>query len=333
VQVKIAQGKIGIEEPKKVPFREFALEYGEYCRVNKAANSYQRDMGTIDLQLIPFFGGRHLHTIATIEIERYKAEKLDKVKPEALNRELSTIKHLFSKAIEWKYIKEDPARQVKKIRGPKSLPRFIESKEEVEKLLDACLEHSPEIYPLVVTTLHAGMRRAELLNLRWEDVDFGRGTLTVSSREGWHTKNYESRTMPLHEEVRRILGPIKTAKGYVFCRPDGSKLRECFVRKRLDKVAKAADVGHLSLHVLRHTFASHLIMSGVDLPTVQRLMGHKDIKTTMRYAHLAPDHLRMGMAMLDFTGHFMDTKGVSGKISLNQNRPNSLKNRNAEGKI
>jgi len=332
VQVKIAQGKIGIEKPKNTPFSEFAQEYARFCKVNKARNTYERDCYTIEGSLKSFFGSKFLHNITAQDIERYKMERLDRVSPVTLNRDLSTLKHLFRMAVEWGYIKKNPAKPVKKIKVPKSPPHFIETKEGVERLLDACMVQAPEIYPLVVTALHTGMRKSELFNLRWEDIDFGRGALTVCSREEWHTKNYESRTMPLREEVQRILEPMRMAKGYVFCKPNGSKLREYFVNKRLDKAAKAAGLGHLFLHALRHTFASHLVMSGVDLPTVQRLMGHKDIKTTMRYAHLAPDHLRMGMAMLDFGGHYMDTKGLGGKVSPNQNRRNPLKNKNRERK-
>ena len=333
VQVKIAQGKIGIEEPKKTPFSEFALEYAKFCKVNKAQSSYERDLLTINVHLISFFGSRFLYTITTKEIERYKAERLGEVKPITVNRELETLKNMLRKAVEWGYAKENPAKSVKQIKVPKSPYRFLETKEEIGRLLDACLEHTPEIYPLIVTALHTGMRRSEFLNLRWEDIDFERSTLTISSREEWHTKNYESRTMPLHEEVRRVLKPIKAAKGYVFCRPDGSKLEERFVGERLNKTAKVAGLGHLYPHALRHTFASHLVMSGVDLPTVQRLMGHKDIKTTMRYAHLAPDHLRMGMAMLDFNGHYMDTQVKRSEISLNGNRHNLSKNDSVEGEI
>jgi integrase len=332
VQVKIAQGKIGIEEPKKVPFREFALEYAEYCKVNKAKNTYKRDSYTIKAHLIPFFGSRFLHTITVKEIERYKAERLGKVKPETLNRELNTLKHLFRMAVEWGYTKENPAKSVKKVRVAETSPRFLD-KEEVPRLLDACLEHTPEIYPLVVTGLHTGMRIGELLNLRWEDIDFGRETLTVSSREEWHTKNYESRTMALREEIRRVLEPTKEAKGLVF-RPDGAKERNLYhyLSKKLDRAAKAAGLADVTWHTLRHTFASHLVMSGVDLPSVQKLMGHRDIKTTMKYAHLAPDHLRAAIAMLDFGGHFMDTKSQRSKISLNQNRRKSLGDANLKGK-
>jgi len=287
---------------------------------------------TINVHLIPFFGSRFLHTVTTKEIERYKAERLDKVKPETLNRELNTLKHLLRMAVEWGYLKENPAKPVKKIRVAVNSPGFLD-RDEVGRLIDAYLVQAPEIYALVVTALHTGMRKSELLNFRWEDIDFVRGSLTVSSREEWHTKNYESRTMPLHEEVRRVLEPMRMAKGYVFCNQDGAKRGNHFIRGKLEKAAKVAGLGHLYPHALRHTFASHLVMSGVDLPTVQRLMGHKDIKTTMRYAHLAPDHLRMGMAMLDFGGHYMDTKSRSSRISLKGNRHNPLKNKNAEGGI
>jgi len=221
---------------------------------------------------------------------------------------------------------------VKKIKVPKEPPRFLD-KEEVPRLLDACLDQTPEICPVLVMALHTGMRKSELLNLRWEDVDFERGTLTVSSREEWHTKNYESRKMPLYEEVGKVLKPMRQGKGYVFVDQEGSKMGIHFVDGRLDKAAKYADFGHLYMHVLRHTFASHLVMAGVDLPTVQRLMGHRDIKTTMRYAHLAPDHRRMAMAMLDFNGHYLDTKALESKFSLSNHCHKSFKNGKLEEEV
>jgi len=334
VQVKIAQGKIGIEEPKKVPFREFALEYAEYCKVNKAQSSSERDVRIINVHLMPLFGSGFLHAVTTRDIECYKTKRVREVSPQTVNRELSIVKHLFRKAVEWGYIEDNPAKPVKKIKVAETSATFLE-KDAARRLLDTCLEHIPGIYPLVVTALHTGMRKSELLNLRWEDIDFRRGTLTVSSRKEWHTKNYESRTMPLHEEVRRMLEPIKEGKGYVFRPQDGVTecATSCRITRRLAKAVRLSGLSDITLHTLRHTFASHLVMSGVDLPTVQRLMGHKDIKTTMRYAHLAPDHLRMGMAMLDFGGHYMDTKGLQSKISPNQNCQKSFKDRTKEGKI
>jgi len=331
VQVKIAQGKIGIEKPKNIPFSEFAREYAKYCKVNKAENSFQRDLGIINVHLIPFFGSRFLHTITAKEIERYKAERLGKVKSQTLNRELSTLKHLFKMAVEWGYIRENPAKPVRMFRVPKKDARFLD-KEEVPRLLDACLMQAPEIYPLVVAGLYTGMRSSELFNLRWEDIDFGRETLTVNSTEQHHTKNYESRTMPLREEVQRILEPMRKGKGLVF-RPEEVKEKTFYKRviKRLAKAGKLAGLEHFTLHSLRHTFISHLVMSGVPLPTVQKLAGHKDIKTTMQYAHLSPDHLRAGMAMLDFGGHYMDTNSKPSEISLNKSRHNPFESGGLEG--
>ena len=87
---------------------------------------------------------------------------------------------------------------------------------------------------------------------------------------------------------------------YVFCAKDGGKLRTK-LREKLIKVAKQAEIQDLTrLHTLRHTFASHLVMQGVDLPTVMKLMGHADIQTTMIYAHLAPDHLADAVNKLTF---------------------------------
>jgi len=87
---------------------------------------------------------------------------------------------------------------------------------------------------------------------------------------------------------------------YVFLHKDGGKIRTK-LRENMIQIAKQAGIEDLTkLHTLRHTFASHLVMQGVDLPTVKKLMGHSDIQTTMIYAHLAPDHLADAVDKLAF---------------------------------
>jgi len=92
--------------------------------------------------------------------------------------------------------------------------------------------------------------------------------------------------------------PHHPTSPYAFCNPDGSRFHD--IRGSFDTAVQSAGLSHVTFHALRHTFASHLVMRGADLPSVQRLMGHNDIKTTMRYAHLAPDHLQQVIQKLDW---------------------------------
>ena len=142
------------------------------------------------------------------------------------------------------------------------------------------------IYPITVTALHTGMRRSELLNLKWADIDFGRHTVTVQAKEDWHTKNYKSRTLQLtpilydvlegHKEMQAMLG-VKSEYIFTF---KGRRIKSG-IDTSLRNVVKKAGLSNVTLHTLRHTFASQLVMAGVPLRDVQELMGHRSFETTL----------------------------------------------------
>jgi integrase len=161
--------------------------------------------------------------------------------------------------------------------------------------IDLVLRNSPEyLRPIIVIAIHTGLRKSELFRLRWDDVDFNRGYVIASSMDNEHTKNYRNREIPMTEQLRECLNNIKAKSEWVLCKQNGERYSGC-LRKGLEKIARDAGIKKFTLHDLRHTFASHLVMEGIDLPTVQNLMGHSEIKTTMIYSHLAPDHLKNAM--------------------------------------
>ncbi|NIS15703.1 MAG: tyrosine-type recombinase/integrase [Aliifodinibius sp.] len=149
------------------------------------------------------------------------------------------------------------------------------------------------------------MRKGELENLEWSDIDLKRRKISIRAKEFWHPKTGE-REIPINDQLFELLSRLRKKKprsretDFVFIDRDGSQLKTK-LREAMIKVAKKAGIENLTtLHALRHTFASHLIMNGVDLPTVQKLMGHTDIQVTMIYAHLAQDHLNEAVNKLDF---------------------------------
>ena len=156
-----------------------------------------------------------------------------------------------------------------------------------------------------MTALHTGMRKSELLNLTWSDIDFSQRTITVQSKDGWHTKNYKPRTLQLTPALyellqahRRLHLEMGVQSEYVFTY-QGKRIKrgiEDSLRTALKK-ARLVDVG---LHTLRHTFASQLVMSGVSLRDVQELMGHQSFETTLQYAHLSEEHVKKQVLRLPF---------------------------------
>jgi len=192
---------------------------------------------------------------------------------------------MITKAVEWEMATEEVLKRVRKV---KQLPerngrlRFL-SKEEIQNLIDACAAH---ISPIVLMALNTGMRKGEILSLVWEQVDLKHGFILLID-----TKNGERREIPINETLRYSLSslPRHIASPYVFWQGDDGK-RYMDVRRSFRSALKRAGIRDFRFHDLRHTFASHLVMAGVDITTVKELLGHKTLTMTMRYAHLAPSH-------------------------------------------
>jgi len=143
------------------------------------------------------------------------------------------------------------------------------------------------------------MRKSEILGLKWHDIDIKRNIIHL-----YDTKNGEKREVPMNEIVQRtIIGVLKNPESqYVFCNKDGKPYGN--VRKSFFTACKKSGIINFRFHDLRHTFASQLVMSGVDLNTVRELLGHKSLEMTLRYSHLSPDHKKRAV---DILGKRMDT--------------------------
>ena len=290
VQLKIAKGEyLGVYEERKIPFDKYAEQYLNYSKANKAWSSYRRDRFSIN-KLASFFKGKYLFEITSQMIEKYKATRLEKVAPATVNRELACLKHMFTKAIDWGFVKANPAKGVKRLKEPPGRLRYLKT-EEVEALLRAC---SDNIRPIVVIALNTGMRKSEILNLKWSDVDLKNLKITVIN-----AKNNESRMIPINQTLyQELLELSQKANGeYVFSNRDGRPFKD--IKKGFSSALKRAGIKDFRFHDLRHTFGSHLVMQGVGLRTVQQLMGHKEIRMTMRYSHLSPEYVQKAVESLD----------------------------------
>ena len=160
--------------------------------------------------------------------------------------------------------------------------------EEIEKLIENCTEY---LKPIVITAIHTGMRKGEILKLKWKNIDFEQQLISVTE-----TKSGRPREIPMNNFLTETLKSVKFMGEYVFCRSDGTRFQN--IRKSFETAVEKANLKDCTFHTLRHTFASLLVMGGVDLTTVKELMGHKSIEMTLRYAHLAPDHKRFAVEVL-----------------------------------
>jgi len=227
-------------------------------------------------------------------LERYRRQrKQDGVSDVTINRELAFLRHLYSMAITWGKAIENPVKKVRLAREDNGRMRILTADEEAS-LLDHCI---PSLKPLVLTALHTGFRTSELLSLTWQDIDFRRRTITVRAA---YAKNGESRSVPMNAVLTATLKTVRmTASddGSVFCTPQGTPYRN--FRTAFERAVQQAGMTDFTFHDLRHTFASRLVMAGVDLPTVQALLGHKGMAMTLRYTHLSSDHKQRAVAALE----------------------------------
>jgi len=240
-----------------------------------------------------------LSQITPVIIEQYKFYRIELVKPQTVNYELPCLHHFFRYACEMKYIRENPCQSIKKIKKPKrKAPRFL-SKEEISTLIEYCGDKN-NLRNIVKLLLNTGIRWGELRNLEWTDIDWNGRIIHIRIKEDWSPKGAEERKVPINNTVEQILRSLPQDTRWVLTTTVGSQIRHSRTWERFRDICRKAGLENVSMHVLRHTFASHLVMAGVDLATVSKLLGHKDISTTIMYAHLSQDHLRSAVERLEF---------------------------------
>lgn len=296
-------------------FNELAQEYEKWAERQKG---YKSKKGFISA-LKKVFGHYPLRRFNTMMLEQYQTEFLkpklianDKIKtnkPATVNRHLATIKHMFTKAVEWNMVEEDVLKRVRKVKLLQENNRRLRylTQEECQALIHACDAHAK---PIVVMALNTGMRKGEILKLKWENIDLKNGFILLNQEQ---TKNSERKEIPINSTLRETLLKITRRLDipYVFYNPKTDKPYDNIV-KSFYTAMKRAGIRDFRFHDLRHTFASQLVMAGVDITTVKELLGHKTLTMTLRYSHLAPSHKVRAVDILD--GKLNESDGYCQKI-------------------
>ena len=222
---------------------------------------------------------------------------------------------MFRKAIEWGMATTNPATGVKRFPINDQRTRFL-TEAEIPKLLSACEEEvtSPWLLPLVTLALNTGMRQGELLSFQWDSVNLERSLITVKQ-----SKTLRLKTIAMNEPAQEAVAWLQENRygDLLFMWPWGQPLGRTTVHDAFKRACLKAGITDFRFHDLRHTFASHLVMAGVDLVTVKDLMGHVGINMTVRYSHLVPEHKAQAVAKLGtrFAGLKSDAKSQSSVVS------------------
>jgi len=304
-KAQMAEGKFEISQTKKsVLFDKFVERYLEYSKGNK--KSYERDITSLK-SLLKFFNGKTLQQINPWLIEKYKSERQKENtrygRPPAkatINRELACLKNMFTKAIEWDMASSNPVKKVKLFPEPPKKFRVV-SDDEFLKLYNASSE---TLKTVLLIARSCGLRRNEILNLKWEDINLTEGFLTVRD-----SKNNELRNVPINRLLKQRLKSVKNNDSeFLFSHDNGEPYKS--VKKALYGAFNRSGVQKFTLHDLRHTFGTMLGMTGVDIATIKELMGHKDVSMTMRYSHPTPEHKKQAVERikLNTMDTYLDTR-------------------------
>ncbi|MDD2804973.1 MAG: site-specific integrase [Elusimicrobiales bacterium] len=283
-KVEIAEGKFFPERQKKtISFSEMADLYWELHgkQVPSAVGIFYHLK-----QLKAFFASKPLEQISVPDVLQYLNGIKEKCSAATANRHHNVLRAIFNRAIEWeKHDGRNPAAKVKQFRVENSRTKFLEN-EDITRLLAVC---DAEVQPIVIFALLTGMRRGEIVGLRWEHIDLANGVIHVLK-----TKSGEPREIPIAAKLRVLIESIR--KG------DGGRVFNISTRalnRHFTKALLLAGIQDFRFHDLRHTFASHFIMRTNDLPATQKLLGHKSPRMTQRYAHLSKGHLQVEMQIFD----------------------------------
>jgi integrase len=282
-------------------FRDFAWTwFNDYVLANNKFSEQRAKRSVLNNHLIPFFGRYPVGSITVHQVEQFKASQVRTgVSSSSLRNRLTILSKCLSCAHEWLALTS----QLPKIRLPKVLPPRTDylSGDECEALLAAAEGLS---YEMILTTLRTGMRQGEIKGLQWPSIDWQNRNLVVQHshcdlRKVLDTpKSGRARHIPLDIDVLALLYQRRHTTGYVF-QNTGKPFSNKTINLALAEVCRKAGLRRITWHKLRHTFATNVAMRGIPLQIVQHLLGHSTVKTTERYAHVAPSMLRAAIDMLN----------------------------------
>jgi integrase len=288
---------------KEVPtLQEFAPRFVDgHARANRQKPSGIASKTMIlRLYLIPAFGRRHLDAIKSEDVQRLKAQ-LEIKSPKTVNNILAVLSILLKKAVEWDVIERMPCR-IKLLPIEKGAAAFHDF-EEYERLVDVARAIDQRTYLIVLLGGEAGLRCGEMIALEWGDVDLAKRQLCVR-RSDWNgqvgtPKGGRQRYVPLTRRLTAALAEHRHLRSKrVFCQDDRRPFTRQIVQGRMLLAARRANVRR-GVHILRHTFCSHLSMRGAPPKAIQELAGHADLTMTQRYMHLSPAALDAAISLLE----------------------------------
>ena len=278
-------------------FEEAAEKYLEKLKEEDGKNiSKKREQ--LKLHLVPFFKDKPLSQIVTFDIERYKKHRITKAKNGTINRELAVLSHLLNKAMEWKWI-EFKACQIKRLKEDQGRITYLSAEKTVCVLESAKVDQNFHIYPFIMIGLETSMRRMEILSVELKNIDLQKRVIFIpQAKSGAREQPITNR---LSEFLKSYVDMIGSSQQWLFPSKRSASTHVMNIEKACRRVVTRAGLNPKEIvrHTLRHTAITHLVQAGVDLPTVQRISGHKSLQMVVRYSHQNGSHIQAAMDKLE----------------------------------
>jgi integrase len=298
---------------KKFTFDQLKTKYEEIYK----GEPYFENSRKYYLKILQgFFSSMKLYQISPFDIEQFKKKRKETPTQHgkersgvSVNREMETLRHMFNKAMEWGMMEKNPFDRFKdSILFPEDSGRVrYLTEDEIKALLSAA---PPYLRNILKGALLTGLRKGDLLSLKWEDVDLEKGILFFNEQK----KNGKRRAKILNQDFLDLLMSIRKGKSeYVFNAPvprkkgekeyvaypdpDGRPLKDC--QRSFRSALKKGGIKDFHFHDLRHTSASYMVMKGASMKAVQEHLGHSNLAMTERYSHLSPDYLKAEVERLN----------------------------------
>lgn len=304
---------------EKMPFKEFSERWllGKKA-IGLSRSTIENYESYLLNHIFPFFGDLELKRIEKNDVDKFQAKLNQSHKPKGTNLIMTVLKAIFIEALNEGYILRNPAQGVKKISEDVTCEAYW-TKSEIDQFLRGNIANP--LYPLFLIALNTGMRKGELAGLKWDRVDFSLNQITVTRTRDKEmlkerTKTKLKRFVPMNQLVRATLLQLfqqRQGSEYIFIREDSSPIEVHHIYRDFAKAQRIAKIANkIRFHDLRHTFASQFMMNNGNVFDLQKILGHTDIKMTMRYAHFSPEHLQKAMqgfelGQLDEPTHILPT--------------------------
>ena len=300
------------DRTKSPTFREFAQRFmRDYGSLRRSA--YYKE--TMDI-LFRYFGERKLASIKPKDLDQFRARREadferrrgHKISDSTMRKNLTVLATMFKMAVRWGLLEVNPAAGLEKPAEPHHRIRYL-TRDEWRRLEE---QAPPWLCPIITLAVSTGMRRKEITNLCWDDVDFERRLIYVSE----NNKTGLGRYIPMNDTVRALLESQRRRDREVMLRTEPAKIipyvfvdgtgkpytaqrAKAGITEHTREAAKRAGLKDFTFHDLRHTAGSWMAQAGVPMQRIGKVLGHKDLRSTQQYAHLAPEHLREAVAVLE----------------------------------